>query len=143
MGGWETGSPWTGPFRGGETACPPLSRFLPGAEMNNEHCEERAGAPAVADKPFYLPTDERRKATRFQKEPATELVVLWGPENQQYTAEVQNESLGGLAVLLATAADLPVGTQLRLCYAGDSLCAVVRHVELLPDGRQRLGLKCQ
>ena len=105
--------------------------------------EEATGALPLADKPFYLPTDERRKATRFQKEPATEYVVLWGPDNLKLTAEVHNESLGGIAVLLTAPANLPVGTPLRLTYAGDSMQAVVRHSELLPDGRQRLGLQCQ
>jgi hypothetical protein len=92
---------------------------------------------------FYLPTDERRQATRFNKEPGTEYVVLRMPNGKEFAGEVQNESLGGMAVLLDEAQELAVGAKIWISYAGDSLRAVVRHSALLPDGRQRLGLDCR
>ena len=97
----------------------------------------------MADDSFYLPVDDRRQATRFSKEPGTEYVVLAGPAGHQQTAEVQNESLGGMAVLVPPGVDWPVGTTLSVCYAGDMLHAIVRHTDLLPDGRLRLGLECR
>ena len=94
-----------------------------------------------ADNPsFYLPTDERRQATRFNKEPGTESVVLHMPNGVELTGEVQDESLGGMAVLLDEVQDLAVGAKVRISYAGDLLRAVVRHCSILPNGRQRLGL---
>jgi hypothetical protein len=98
---------------------------------------------AEKNPPFYLPTDERRQATRFDKEPGTESVTLRTSTGKEIVAEVQNESLGGMAVLLAQANELTVGTELRISYAGDSLRAIVRHRESLPDGRIRLGLDCR
>ena len=97
----------------------------------------------MADESFHLPIDDRRQATRFEKEPGTEYVVLSGPGSEQRTAEVQNESLGGMAVLLPADVEWPVGTPLRFCYAGEVLQAVVRHAESLADGRLRLGLECR
>ncbi len=98
----------------------------------------------LAENPaFYLPTDERRQATRFNKEPGTEYVVLRMPDGAELAGEVQDESLGGIAVLLNEVQELAVGTEIWISYAGDSLRATVRHCTLLPDGRQRLGLDCR
>ena len=98
----------------------------------------------LAENPsFYLPTDERRQATRFNKEPGTDFVVLRMPSGEELAGEVQDESLGGMAVLLDPVQELAVGTEIWISYAGDSLRAVVRHCALLPDGRQRLGLDCR
>jgi hypothetical protein len=92
---------------------------------------------------MYLPTDERRKATRFEKEPGTEYVTLRAPCGREIVGEVQNESLGGMAVLLSDGRGLSVGSELRVSYAGDTLQAIVRHLELLADGRIRLGIDCR
>ena len=97
----------------------------------------------MADQPIYLPTDERRQATRFDKEPGTEYVTLIGPSGDEMAGEVQNESLGGMAILLPEGKGLSVGSELRVSYAGDSLQAIVRHLEPLPDGRIRLGIDCR
>ena len=96
----------------------------------------------AAGDPSHSPLDDRRQATRFNREPETEFVEIRPPSGQPIQAEVRDESLGGLAVIVAASECLPIGLECQLVYAGDHLDAVVRYALPLQDGRYRLGLQC-
>ncbi len=62
--------------------------------------------------------EERRKASRFRKEPESSYAVLLHPQREEMLAEVHNESLGGLAVFLAGDSAFAVGQELDVIYLG-------------------------
>lgn len=88
-------------------------------------------------------TDERRSATRFTKDAGSDFAMLWRLGGWQRRVEVHSESLGGISLLVADAGGLPVGLEVRIEHAGETLRAVVRHVQRQPDGRYIVGLQCR
>jgi hypothetical protein len=87
--------------------------------------------------------DERRRATRFHKEPETEFAVLWIVPGEPILAEVHDESLGGLGLVVDDGIPLAVGDVVDVVYAGDLLKSVVRHIQEPVDGRRLVGIECQ
>lgn len=88
-------------------------------------------------------TDERRSATRFIKDAGSDFATLWRLGGWQRRVEVHSESLGGISLLVADAGGLPVGLEVRVEHAGETLRAVVRHVQRQADGRYIVGLQCR
>ena len=58
----------------------------------------------------FDPLDERRQATRFPRLPATDFAVVWQTPGEEILAEVHDESLTGLGILLA---DVSLGATVR------------------------------
>jgi hypothetical protein len=89
-----------------------------------------------------LPQDEQRRATRFRKEPDTEFVVVRLLVGAELLAEVYDESLGGLGLIVADASSIAVGSEAVIVYHGDTLEATVRHVNPRSDGTFFVGCQC-
>lgn len=88
-------------------------------------------------------TDERRSASRFHKDAGSDFATLWRLGGWQRRVEVHSESLGGISLLVTDAGGLPVGLEVRVEHAGETLRAVVRHVQRQEDGRYIVGLQCR
>lgn len=86
---------------------------------------------------------ERRTASRFLTEAQSDFAVLWRIGGWQRRVEVHSESLGGISLLVSDADGLPVGLEVRVEYAGETLRAIVRHVQRQDDGRYIVGLQCR
>jgi len=86
---------------------------------------------------------DRREATRFGKTPDTQFAALWLPDGRTILAEVRDESLGGLGLLLHDADLLPVGQQFEIVFAGNSGRGQVRHMQQRDDGLFLVGLECE
>lgn len=87
--------------------------------------------------------EERRKASRFRKEPESSYAVLLHPQREEMLAEVHNESLGGLAVFLAGDSAFAVGQELDVIYLGSFSRATVLRVEPQRDGRVLIAFDCE
>ena len=88
------------------------------------------------------PFEEQRQATRFRKEPDTEFAVIRLLVGVELLAEVYDESLTGLGLIVADASNVSVGTTATIVYQGDALAASVRHVNQRPDGTFFVGCQC-
>ncbi len=91
----------------------------------------------------FDPLDERRQATRFPREPATDFAVVWQTPGEEILAEVHDESLTGLGILLADVSTLQLGSKLDVVYTGSLMRGEVRHIERRDDGRYLVGLRCE
>ena len=89
-----------------------------------------------------IPVEEQRQATRFRKEPDAEFAVVRLLVGVELLAEVYDESLTGLGLIVADASNFSVGTTATIVYQGDALCATVRHVNPRPDGTFFVGCQC-
>jgi hypothetical protein len=89
-----------------------------------------------------LPPEEQRRATRFRKEPDTEFVVIRLLVGAELLAEVYDESLGGLGLIVADASGVQVGAAALIVYHGDTLDVTVRHINSRPDGTFFVGCEC-
>lgn len=87
--------------------------------------------------------DERRAASRFPKHAESDFALVWRIGGWQRRVEVHSESLGGISLLVGDAGGLPVGLEVRVEHAGETLRAVVRHVQRREDGRYIIGLQCR
>ncbi|REJ68156.1 MAG: hypothetical protein DWQ31_08455 [Planctomycetota bacterium] len=86
--------------------------------------------------------DERRTATRMQKTPDTEFGMIWSRVGEALPAEVHDESLGGLALLVDDATGYRVGGEVEIYYQSTIYTGEVRHIEPLSDGTFRVGFEC-
>jgi hypothetical protein len=68
-------------------------------------------------------------------------VTLWTSPKQSQVAELHDESLTGVAVLVADATMLSLGQNVCLVFPDRRLWAIVRHIQPPEDGRQRVGLE--
>jgi len=91
---------------------------------------------------LYTPVDELRNWTRFSKERGDNFAVIWREGREEILAEVHDESLGGLGVILEDIAGFAVGQEFDLVYAGESMRGHVRHVEP-HDGEYIVGFECE
>ena len=87
-------------------------------------------------------TEEQRKATRFVKEPDTEFAVICMAPGVELLAEVHDESLTGLGLIVADASEFEVGMQATIGYHRELLCGTLRHVSPRPDGTFLAGFEC-
>ena len=55
-----------------------------------------------------------RQSTRFRKEPGTDFVVIWRQAGEELLAEVYDESLTGICLVMSDASQYPVGAEADL-----------------------------
>jgi hypothetical protein len=87
--------------------------------------------------------EDLRQSTRFRKEPGTDFAVIWRPGGEEVLAEVYDESLTGICLVLADTSQFPVGTLAELIYHATPLHGEVRHVTPQPDGSFLVGFACE
>ena len=87
--------------------------------------------------------EELRKATRFVKEPDTEFAMIHVERGVEILAEVRDESLFGLGLIVANVAALEIGQEVTIVYRRDELNATVRNVDLRPNGTFLVGFECR
>ncbi len=87
--------------------------------------------------------DDRRQSMRFPKEPEADFATIWFPPSMEMIAEVHDESLGGLGLLVPDAARFYLEQEVGMVYSGDLMKAVVRHIESRADGRYLIGFSCE
>jgi len=87
--------------------------------------------------------EELRKATRFVKEPDTEFAVIRVERGVEILAEVRDESLFGLGLIVADLAALEVGHEVTIVYRQEVLDATVRNVTPRPNGTFLVGFECR
>lgn len=91
----------------------------------------------------YTFVDEQRKSTRFAKEPESAYAVVFHPDSQELPAEVYDESLGGISLVLDDVARFAIGQVVKIAYLDGLFKARVRHVEPHDDGRFIVGFECE
>jgi hypothetical protein len=87
--------------------------------------------------------DDLRQSTRFRKEPGTDFAVIWRQPGAEVLAEVYDESLSGICLVLADASHFPVGAEAELVYHATPLHGEVRHVTPQDNGTCLVGLSCE
>ena len=90
-----------------------------------------------------VPLEERRDATRFERLPEDDFAAIWMGSEEPQLAEVHDESLHGISLILDTAWNIGIGCQVHIVYAGICHLAQVRHVEPLTDNRVIVGFYCE
>ena len=86
--------------------------------------------------------EERRQGSRFGRLPSDDYAAVWKEHEQPLLAEVHDESLHGISLILDTDSDIRLGTQVYIVYAGMCHLAQARHLETRSDGRMLVGFKC-
>jgi len=97
----------------------------------------------VTEPQAAVPVEEQRKATRFAKEPDTEFAVIRVERGIEILAEVRDESLFGLGLIVAELAALEVGLEVTIVYRREELDATVRNVHPRPNGTFLVGFECR
>ena len=87
--------------------------------------------------------EDLRQSTRFPKEPGTDFAVICWAGGEGVLAEVHDESLTGICLVMAQASGLAVGTLAELVYHDTPLHGEVRHVTPRADGKYFIGLSCR
>jgi hypothetical protein len=87
--------------------------------------------------------DDLRQSTRFPKEPETDFAVVWQVPGSEFLVEVHDESLTGICLVMADAANFPVGAEAEVVYHATILHGVVRHVTPRGDGTFLVGMETQ
>lgn len=86
---------------------------------------------------------ERRQSTRFEKMPDEDFAAVWRPGDEAALAEVHDESLGGLGLVLDAKCGIGLGCHVQIVYAGGCYLAQARHVEPWRDGQLLVGFQCE
>ena len=86
--------------------------------------------------------DDRRASTRMPKEPDTDFAAIFSEDGEPLLAEVHDESLGGLCLVLEDVATYPIASEAEILYQSTLLCATVRHIEPRCDGKFLVGFEC-
>lgn len=86
---------------------------------------------------------ERREASRFGRLAEDDFAAVWLPQCDPILAEVQNESLHGLCLVLDVDCGIGVGSTVHIVYAGACHTAQARHVAPHSDGRLLIGFHCE
>jgi len=89
------------------------------------------------------PVEELRTATRFVKEPDTEFAVIRVERGHEILAEVRDESLFGLGLIVAELAALEIGHPVTIVYHKEVLDATLRNVTPRPNGTFWVGFECR
>ena len=87
--------------------------------------------------------DELRQSTRFLVQPETEYAVIWSTPGHEILAEVHDESLGGLALVVNECEEMRIGDVWEITYLSRVYSGVVKHVEHRPDGARLVGFHCE
>ncbi len=90
-----------------------------------------------------LRVQELRKATRFVKEPDTEFAVIQVERGVEILAEVRDESLFGLGLVVADVGPLEIGQEVTIVYRREVLDAIVRNASSRPNGTFHVGFECR
>ncbi len=93
--------------------------------------------------PTFRTPDERRNASRFWRGDGTDFASIWVEAGEEILAEVHDESLSGLGILVDGPTEIQPGNDVHVVYAGEYLRGLVRHVTRQSDGRYLVGLECQ
>lgn len=88
-------------------------------------------------------SEERRQGSRFGRLPSDDFAAVWKEHEQPLLAEVHDESLQGISLILDSDSDIGLGTQVYIVYAGMCHLAQARHLETRSDGRILVGFKCE
>jgi len=96
---------------------------------------------AAMVEPRNTAVDERRTSTRFRKDADAERAAIWYPHGVEMLAEVYDESLEGLALIVDDATAFQTGMQVEIAYAGTLLQGTVRHLSSCDDGRTKIGFQ--
>ena len=115
--------------------------YLIGIASNPEQFCLQTGAAALSHHTYSV-VDELRSWVRFCKDPDTDFAVILHPDLDELLAEVHDESLGGIGLLLDDATQFPVGKEVEIVYAGELMLSYVRHIEPYPDDRFLVGFQC-
>lgn len=99
--------------------------------------------PAQSAKKTSFTLDERRDSTRFQHDEGMEFAAIWLETGEEILAEVHDDSLGGLGILLEDSFGFQPGSDVQVVYAGEHLQGKVRHITMQSDGRHMIGLECR
>ena len=67
-------------------------------------------------------------------------VQVWTTATDYHLAEIHDESLTGLAVLIDDVSKLSVDREVRLTFPDRQLWAIVRHIQPPVNGKYRVGL---
>jgi hypothetical protein len=86
--------------------------------------------------------EDLRQSTRFPKEPGMDFATIRWASGEEVLAEVHDESLTGICLILPDASGLAVGTLTELVYHATPLHGEVRHVTLRADGKYLIGFSC-
>ena len=87
--------------------------------------------------------DERRMSTRMRKEPDSEFAAILNDHGDPLLAEVYDESLGGLCLILEDITAYPIDREVGILYQSTFLSGIVRHIEARTDGRFFVGFACR
>jgi len=68
-------------------------------------------------------------------------VKIWTSATEYQIAEVSDESLTGLAVIVADVSNLSLSREVRLAFPDRQMWAIVRHIQPPVDGKHRVGLE--
>ena len=87
--------------------------------------------------------EERRGASRFGRLPNDDFAAIWVDGAEPLLAEVHDESLRGISLILPCDCAIGIGCQVHIVYAGVCHLAQARHVE--PRGQDKLliGFQCE
>ena len=91
----------------------------------------------------YFLLDEHRQASRFPKEPGTDFAAIWQISGEELLAEVHDESLTGLGVIMTDVAQYPVGAEATIVYHGSIMHGEVKHLAPMPGGAWLVGWECR
>jgi hypothetical protein len=68
-------------------------------------------------------------------------LIVWTDSTVYQEAEVLDESLTGISLLVSNGGDFHRDQQVRLAYGSQEAPAMVKHVDRRPDGRYHVGLE--
>jgi len=91
----------------------------------------------------HATVEELRTSTRFGKDPDMAYAVVRHPEKKAIMAQVHEESLGGISLILEDRCDFDLGQEVEIAYLDSLLRAVVRHIEPRDDGTFLVGFECE
>jgi hypothetical protein len=86
--------------------------------------------------------DEQRRASRFEQSPDEVYAAVWIDGEEAILAEVHDESLGGIGLLLDIGCGIGLGSVINIVFAGSHYVAQVRHVKPWDHDRVLVGFHC-
>jgi len=90
-----------------------------------------------------LPPEERRTASRFGRLPDEDYAAIWIGGSESQLAEVHDESLHGISLILDADCGIGIGCEAHIVYAGTCHLARVRHVQPLGREKVLIGFQCE
>ena len=87
--------------------------------------------------------DDQRQSTRFRKEPGTDFAQFTPHGCEAVWAEVYDESLTGICLVLSDPHGFQIGTKVELVYRDTPLHGEVRHLTPQASGSVLVGLCCE